>query len=266
MPAFVRSYLFNAFFFAWTFVLTVGALPALPFLSAAGTRRVARLWERVTLAALRLLVGIDHDVRGRQHLPASGAPALIASKHQSAWETLAFHLLVPEIAIGLKDELTRVPVLGWYLLKAGGIRIDRGGAARALRSLVEGARAATANGLSVLIFPEGTRQAPDAPPAYKPGVAALYASLHVPVVPVALNSGLFWGRRSALKRPGRIVVEFLEPIPPGLDRKTFMVLLEDRIEAATTRLLAEGRALDSPERSPYNPQPRPGSSVGRAAD
>ncbi len=235
----VRSHLFNGFFFAWTAVLTLGALPALPFLSATRTRAVARLWERVTLAGLRVLVGLDHEVRGREHLPAGGKPALIASKHQSAWETLAFHLLVPDVAIGLKHELTRVPVLGWYLLKAGGIRIDRGGAGRALRSLVEGARAATAGGLSVLIFPEGTRQAPGAPPDYKPGVAALYAALGVPVVPVALNSGLFWGRRCALKRPGRIVVEVLEPIPRGLDRKTFMRVLEERIEAATARLLAE---------------------------
>lgn len=242
MPALVRSHLFNVFFFAWTVVITLVALPALPFLSAAQTRGVARVWERVTLAALRLLIGIDHEVRGRQHLPAPDAPTLIASKHQSAWETLAFHLMVPNIAIGLKHELTRIPVLGWYLTRAGGIRIDRGDAARALRSLVKGAKAAVADGLSVLIFPEGTRQAPGAPPDYKHGVAALYSTLQVPVVPVALNSGLFWGRRSIMKRPGRIVVEFLEPIPPGLDRQTFMALLESRIEAATARLLAEGRA------------------------
>ncbi len=241
-PALVRSHLFNGFFFAWTVVIVLGCLPALPFLSAAGTRVVARVWERVTLAGLRVLVGLDHEVRGREHLRADGTPVIVASKHQSAWETLAFHLLVPELAIGLKDELTRIPVLGWYLTKAGGIRIDRGGAARALRSLVQGARAAVADGLSVLIFPEGTRQAPGAPPDYKPGVAALYTALQVPVVPVALNSGLFWGRRSALKHPGRIVVEFLEPIPPGLDRKTFMALLENRIETATARLLAEGQA------------------------
>jgi 1-acyl-sn-glycerol-3-phosphate acyltransferase len=137
-------------------------------------------------------------------------------------------------------------VFGWYLMRAGSIRIDRGGAGRALRSLVEGGRAAAARGCSVLIFPEGTRRAPDAPPDYKPGVAALYAALKLPVVPVALNSGLFWGRRSFRKRPGRIVVEFLEPIPPGLDRRTFMAELERRIEGATARLVAEGRAGAAP--------------------
>ena len=236
----LRSSAFNLFFYLWTVVLLLLTLPAFPFLSPAGVRRVARCWELGTLGGLRLIVGLEHEVRGREHLP--GTPVIIAAKHQSAWETLAFHVLVPEIAVGLKEELTRIPLLGWYLMKAQNIRIDRGGAARALRSLVEGARRVMADGLSVLIFPEGTRQAPGAPPDYKPGVAALYNALKVPVVPVALNSGLFWGRRRVTKRPGRITVEFLPPIPPGLDRKTFMQELATRIETATARLIAEARS------------------------
>jgi 1-acyl-sn-glycerol-3-phosphate acyltransferase len=127
-------------------------------------------------------------------------------------------------------------------MRGGCIRIDRGGAARALRSLVEGARAAAAKGLSILIFPEGTRRAPEDPPDYKPGVAALYVALDLPVVPVALNSGLFWSRRSFMKRPGQITVEFLDSIPPGLDRRTFMTELQSRIETATARLVAEARS------------------------
>jgi 1-acyl-sn-glycerol-3-phosphate acyltransferase len=190
-------------------------------------------------AGLRVLIGLTYEVRGTERLPAT--PAIIASKHQSAWETLTLHLLVHDLAVGLKHELTRVPLLGWYFVKGGAIRIDRGGAARALRSLVEGARRAAARGCSILIFPEGTRRAPDDPPDYKPGVAALYEALHLPVVPVALNSGLFWGRRSFLKRPGRVVVEFEEPIPPGLARRQLMAELERRTETATARLVAEGR-------------------------
>lgn len=259
----LRSSAFDLFLYLWTVVVCLAVLPAYPFLTARGMRAVARFWERVLLVALRWIVGLDHEVRGREHLPKT--PVIIAAKHQSAWETLVFHWLVPEVAVGLKEELTRLPVFGWYLMRAGNIRIDRGAAARAIRSLVEGAKRSIAEGLSVLIFPEGTRRAPGDPPDYKPGVAALYTALKVPVVPVALNSGLFWRRRGIIKRPGRIVVQFLEPIPPGLDRKTFMRLLEDRIETATTNLLAEAQA-GQPPAMPLYPASRPGSSVGRAAD
>jgi 1-acyl-sn-glycerol-3-phosphate acyltransferase len=233
----LRGLLFNALFYLWTALFCLLVLPVFPFLSPAGMRRAARFWERVTFALLRFTVGLSHEVRGREHLPPS--PVIIASKHQSAWETLAFHVLVPEVAVGLKEELTRIPVFGWYLMRAGNIRIDRGAAARAIRSLVEGAKGAVASGLSVLIFPEGTRSAPGDPPDYKPGVVALYNALRLPVVPVALNSGLFWRRRSLVKHPGRIVVQFLEPIPPGLERKIFMQTLEQRIETATARLVEE---------------------------
>lgn len=237
----LRAAAFNLFFWTWTTVLSLAVLPAYPFLSPPAMRAVARFWERGLLGALRLLVGLTYEVRGREHLPAT--PIIIASKHQSAWETLAFHVLVPNVAIGLKEELTRVPVFGWYLMRAGAIRIDRGAAAKAIRSLVEGAKRAAGQGLHVLIFPEGTRSLPGAAPDYKPGVAALYGALRLPVVPVALNSGLFWSRRSFIKRPGRIVVEFLPAIPPGLDRKTFMSELERRTETATDRLVAEAQAL-----------------------
>jgi 1-acyl-sn-glycerol-3-phosphate acyltransferase len=233
----LRGLLFNALFYLWTALFCLLVLPVFPFLSPAGMRRAARFWERVTFALLRFTVGLSHEVRGREHLPPG--PVIIASKHQSAWETLAFHVLVPEVAVGLKEELTRIPVFGWYLMRAGNIRIDRGAAARAIRSLVEGAKGAVASGLSVLIFPEGTRSAPGDPPDYKPGVVALYNALRLPVVPVALNSGLFWRRRSLVKHPGRIVVQFLEPIPPGLERKIFMQTLEQRIETATARLVEE---------------------------
>ena len=237
----LRALAFQVTFYAWTVLVCLAALPAYPFLSPPAMRWVARFWERGALGLLRATTGLGYEIRGRDRLPAG--PAILASKHQSAWETLAFHVLVPEVAIGLKEELTRIPVFGWYLMRAGNIRIDRGAAATAIRSLVRGARAAAAKGLKVLIFPEGTRRGPDDPPDYKPGVAALYAALDLPVVPVALNSGVFWRRREFVKHPGTVVVEFLPPIPPGLDRKTFMRELEQRTEAATRRLVAEGRGL-----------------------
>ncbi len=233
----LRASAFNLAFYLWTAVLALAGLPLLPLWDEARTRAYARFWERGIHRLLRLLVGLTFEVRGREHLPPG--PALIASKHQSAWETLTFHLLVPNLVVGLKRELTRIPLFGRYLLKAGCIPIDRDSPQRAIRSLVAGARRAVARGDCVLIFPEGTRRPPGAPPDYKPGVVALYRALGVPCVPVALNSGLFWGRRSWLKAPGRIVVEFLEPIPPGLERRRFQELLEARIEEATRRLVAE---------------------------
>lgn len=236
---FLRASLFNLAFYAWTVPLAVLGAPALPFLREEQVRAYARFWERGIHLLLRTIVGLDYEVRGRERLPAT--PCIIASKHQSAWETLAFHVIVPKVVVGLKRELTLIPLFGQYLLKAGNIPIDRESPQRAIRSLVEGAKRAIARGDHVLVFPEGTRRPPDAPPDYRPGVAALYRSLGVPVVPAALNSGVFWGRRSWLKFPGRIVVEFLEPIPPGLDRATFMRTLEERIETATRRLVAEAR-------------------------
>ena len=235
----LRALLFQVTFYVWTTVYCLGVLPAYPFLRPPAMRAVARTWQRVNLWLLRVTVGLTYELRGRDRVPPG--PVIMASKHQSAWETVVFHALIPEIAIGLKEELTRIPVFGWYLMRAGNIRIDRGAAANAIRSLVRGARAAVAQGLTVMIFPEGTRRAPGDPPDYKPGVAALYAALGLPVVPVALNSGVFWRRREFVKHPGRVVVEFLEPIPAGLERKVFMRTLEERTEAATARLVAEAR-------------------------
>ncbi|HEX2528471.1 MAG TPA: lysophospholipid acyltransferase family protein [Geminicoccus sp.] len=233
----IRSAIFNVLIWTWTLVCLIGILVVGPFLDAPGVRAYARRWERGIIFLLRWVVGIRHEVRGLQHLPAE--PVIIASKHQSAWETLTFHTIVHELSVGLKYELTRIPVFGHYLVKSGCIRIDRGAAAKALKSLVDGAERAMAAGRHVMIFPEGTRRSPGAPPDYKPGVAALYKQLGRPCVPVALNSGAFWGRRSFAKRPGTIVIEFLEPIPAGLARAAFMRTLEERIETATARLVAE---------------------------
>ncbi|MGD9507211.1 MAG: lysophospholipid acyltransferase family protein [Geminicoccaceae bacterium] len=246
----LRSLAFQLFFYLWTAALCLAVLPVFPFLSPAAMRATARVWERMTLRVLSVVVGLSYEVRGSERLPQT--PVLLAAKHQSAWETLAFHVIVPDLAVGLKEELTRIPVFGWYLMRAENIRIDRGAAARAIRSLITGAKIAVGRGLSVLIFPEGTRMAPGEAPDYKPGVAALYAALDLPVVPVALNSGVFWRRREFVKRPGLIVVEFLEPIPPGLARKAFMQHLEQAIETATASLVAEAHGRGA------------GQSVGRS--
>lgn len=232
----VRSLAFNVGFWVWTASLAILALPLL-LLPRRAMQALGRCWGRGALALARAVVGLRYEVRGRERVPQG--PAVFAIKHQSAWETMIVHSLLDDPAIALKRELTLIPLFGWYVLRAGMIRIDRAAGARALRSLVEAARGALARGSSVVMFPEGTRVAPGQRRPYQPGIAALYLHLKRPVVPVALNSGMYWSRRSFLKRPGRIVVEFLEPIAPGLDRGDFMAELERRLEGATERLLAE---------------------------
>lgn len=235
---YLRSLIFAVSFTATTIVMSLAVMPAL----ALPYRMVLfckQLWLTVVLWQIRLVVGIGYEERGRENIPAG--PVIFAAKHQSAWDTLGPSYLHPDLVYVLKRELTLIPVWGWYLIRAGMIPIDRARGTAALKKLVDRAKKAIAKGRSVLIFPQGTRTAPGIMRPYLPGVAALYANLNVPVVPVALNSGLFWPRRQLIKRPGTITLQYLEPIPPGLDRRTFMKTLADRIEPATHRLEAEAR-------------------------
>lgn len=229
----LRSLVFNLLFFAWTAVILLAGLPVLPF-GVAAVHAVGRSWVRVTLALLAVVVGLRHRIVGLENLP--DGPAIIAAKHQSAWDTLIFALPLRLPAYVLKRELMRIPVFGPYLACAGMIPVDRAGGGAALKQMVAKANAAAAAGRHLLIYPEGTRTAPGERRPYHPGVAALYGQLDLPVVPVALNSGRFWGRRAFIKRPGVITVEFLPPIPPGLTRRAFMAELERRIETASDRL------------------------------
>ena len=193
---------------------------------------------------LRVIAGTRLEVRGRENLP-NGA-CLVAAKHQSAWDTFALIPLFRDPAVVLKAELTHIPLYGWFCTKFEHIIVSRERAAVALKAMIATSRERAAQGREIVIFPEGTRSPPGAPPDYKPGIVALYEQLGLPCVPLALNSGLYWPRRSLLRHPGTIVVEFLEPIPPGLDRRTFRAELERRIEDATGCLIAEAAASPCP--------------------
>jgi 1-acyl-sn-glycerol-3-phosphate acyltransferase len=233
---FLRSAVFFLWFALVSATLAIAFLPALA-LPRGVTVWMSRSWSALVFWGLRVIAGIAFEVRGT--VPANGV--LVAAKHMSMWDTMALYLTLDDPAVVLKRGLTLIPFYGWYVSKAGSIAIDRAGGAQALRRMAAAAKAVIAQGRSVLIFPEGTRKKAGAPPDYKPGVAGLYGQLGVECVPAALNSGLFW--TGFIKRPGRIVLEFLEPIPPGLKSREFMKQLEDRIEVATARLIAEGRAL-----------------------
>lgn len=234
-----RALAFNLAFFAWTVIIgTIG----LPFLCTprAAAMRFGRFWSRSVLVLLRVLVGLDYQIRGLDRIPRGGC--VIAMKHQSAWDTLILPVVLGDPAIVLKRELLLLPFYGWYAARAGSIAIDRKAGAGALRNMVARARASAVQGRPIVIFPEGTRVAPGVHLAYQPGVAALYQALALPLVPAAVNSGLFWGRRAFVKRRGRITLEFLEPIPPGWPRRRLMAELERRVETATAALLREGAA------------------------
>ncbi|MFI5000937.1 MAG: lysophospholipid acyltransferase family protein [Reyranellales bacterium] len=231
----LRSFAFNVGWYAGTAVFAVVGSPIL-LLPRRCVLAWAHLWLGFCLGWLRLTCRLGHRLSGLENLPKG--PAIIASKHQSTWETLALALLFPDVAIVLKRELLFIPVVGWAMARAGNISVVRSEGSTALRSLLRQGRAVLDDGRSILIFPEGTRVAVGAERPYHGGTAALYRQLGVPVVPVALNSGLFWGRRKFIKRPGTIDVEILPPIAPGLAREEFMATLRERIETATKRLVS----------------------------
>lgn len=234
-----RALAFSALFYGWTALLAITVLPLL-VAPRRWVQAYRNAWVFGSFALLRATVGITHQVRGTALLP--DGPAIFAVKHQSAWDTVAVNRLVPDPAVVLKRELMYIPIFGWCLHRLGLIAVDRAGGAGALRRMVAQARQRIAEGRPIVIFPEGTRTAPGTRRPYHPGVAALYGALDVPVVPVALNSGLFWPRRSLNMRAGTITVEFLPAIAPGLDRRHFMRELEASIETAAERLHDEALA------------------------
>lgn len=235
----LRSLLFNVFFFGWTTICVIAGLPLL-LGPRIGIYYLGRVWAHPIIAALGLICGLHYRVRGLENLPEGAA--LIAAKHQSAWDTIIFSILLWDHSFVLKRELIRIPLFGLYLARAGLIPVDRSGGSKALRKMVAAAKQVAAAARPIVIFPEGTRVAPDQHQPYQPGVAALYSQLKIPVVPVALNSGVFWGRRSVWKQPGTITLEFLPPIETGLPRKAFLQQLEQAIEGRSRALLSDAEA------------------------
>ncbi len=231
---FLRSLLFNFLFYWWMAIIFLMAVPLL-FLPP----RFAHVFAKVACGGIlwlsRWIAGIRYEIRGQEYIPQKGA--LIASKHQSVWDTIIFQYLWPDVAFVLKKELLSIPIYGQFIRKYEMIPIDRRTASQALKSLMQGTKNVLAQQRKVVIFPEGTRTLPTSSPKYQRGIAMLYEKLNVPVVPVALNSGLFWPRRKFIRRPGKVVVEFLPPISSGLSRDDFMNELTNRIETASNKLI-----------------------------
>jgi 1-acyl-sn-glycerol-3-phosphate acyltransferase len=233
----IRSIAFNVLFYLNTWVYLVIALPTF-FMPYRSVVWVAKSWGRTNLKLLRV-AGIKIEVRGAEKIPQGAL--LVAAKHQSAWETFALQTLFDNPLFILKRELLWIPFFGWLLWKGRMVAIDRRAGSRALADMTARACEEPADDRQPIIFPEGTRRPAGAEPKYKFGVAHLYEAAGVTCLPVALNSGVFWPRRSILRYPGTIVIEVLDPIPPGLDKQVFFDRLKDVMETATARLIANAK-------------------------
>jgi 1-acyl-sn-glycerol-3-phosphate acyltransferase len=235
---FLRSLIYNVLFYVLLIGWLIVAIPTFVMRRSA-IMTLARIWSRQNTWLLRVVCNVKVEFRGVEKIPRG--PLVVASKHQSMWETFALLQVLEHPLYILKRELTRIPFFGWYLIKADMISVDRSAGGRALLKMVRQASEEVRNGRQLIIFPEGTRRPPGAPPDYKPGVAQLYASCRTNCLPVALNSGLFWPRRTFMRYPGTLVVEFLDLLPPGLPRDEFLTRISTVIEEATARLVEAGQ-------------------------
>jgi len=249
---FLRSLAFNAFFYLHTIFWLFALLPTEVLPKGAFWWGVNH-WARINRWALTAIGGVKVEIRGLENLPKGGA--LIAAKHHSTFETVSLLDLLVWPSYVMKRELRKIPLFGWYTIKGEQISVDRRAGRAALTDMTERAKAEVGRGRQIMIFPEGTRRPAGAAPHYKHGIAHLYEKLGVPVVPMALNSGLFWGRHDFFRHPGTLVVEFLPAIPPGRDSEEVFAELQRVIETNTDRLI--GEALAAP-----NPPPLP--EAGRA--
>jgi len=230
----LRSALFGLWFYITMFFWGLVFMPVVAMGRDKYIWRAMRGWGKTTLWGLRWICNVHVTFEGLEHLPKGAA--LIASKHQATLDTVLPSQIFSEPVFVVKKELENMPVFGFYM-KYGMIPVDRDAHAKALKDMLRAARVVIAKGRQIVIYPEGTRQELDAPPDYKPGIAALYKDLGLPVTPIALNTGLSWPPSGIIRRPGRITLKVLPPIPPGLPRAEFMQELERVIETESQALL-----------------------------
>lgn len=239
----LRSYLFLLWLYGWMAICGVLYVPTM-LMPRVVTQRAIGLYGEIVRFGLKLICGVDTEIRGREHMVPG--PAIYAGKHQCMMDVFIPFMTVRDPCHILKKELVWTPFLGWYVLSTQMIPIDRAGTTRTLKAMIDKAKQRAADGRTIIIYPEGTRRDPNAPPDYQPaGISALNKALNVPIIPVATNAGLCWPAKGAQFKPGKIVYEILPSIPGGLDRKTLMARLESELEGASNRLIDEGRAVQA---------------------
>jgi len=236
------TYIRNASFYALQVAFALFFIPVFsPLLLINGKKFgkiILDLWFSLIKGGCKNIIGIDHKLQGDENLREAllRGPCLFVAKHQSSWETGILGHYVGNFCFIIKKELSRVPLYGWFLKKSQMIFVDRSGGSRALKDLLIQAKERVAGGTSIIIFPEGTRTMPGQKVKYQIGVAFLYESLNIPVVPIAHNSGVFWGRKGFKKKPGEITLQFLPIIEPGLSREEFMEKIKESIEGACAKM------------------------------
>ncbi|TKT75287.1 1-acyl-sn-glycerol-3-phosphate acyltransferase [Aquamicrobium sp. LC103] len=245
----LRSFAFNVAFYANLIVQMIFWTPYYFLAPRHRAWMVPKFWSRSSLWLQKVIAGTEARIEGIENLPEG--PFILAPKHQSFWDTIAFFPYLRDPVYILKRELTWIPFFGWYISKMKMIPIHRGSRSKALKDALRIARERMAEGRQLIIYPEGTRRAPGAEPAYKYGIVEIYAQLGVPVVPVAHVAGLFWPRRRFLRYPGVIHARFLPPIEPGLEKEAFLERLIAETEAGCDELLLE--AADAANPPPFPP-------------
>ncbi len=227
----LRSCVYAAAFYGSVFILSFLMLPTL-LLTSDNARVFYRWWARLSATLIRYILRIDYRIEVEEGAALPDGAALVACKHQSAWETLVSYEFLADPAFVLKKELTQIPIFGAYLIKSKQISVDRAAGSKALRGMIADVQHRIEEGRTVVIYPQGTRVKPGVKAPYQPGIAALYRGVDVPVVPIALDSGEYWPRNSFMKKPGIITVRVLKAIEPGMTRSEFLRVLEARIEKA----------------------------------
>ncbi len=228
----IRSWIYTILFLAWSLFAAVIQLPCL--VTRRGALGGTRVWARGVMFLARTVAGITFRAEGREHIPKG--PCIIAAQHQSSFETYKLFLEVENPVLVLKRELIFIPFIGWYILRAGLVPIDRSAGPKAMRRMLRAADAAVARGAQILIFPEGTRASPGEYKPYRPGVVGLYNHCNVPLIPMALNSGYTWGKTRVRKEPGEIVFKYLPAIETGLGKQELLAKLRESIETAAATL------------------------------
>lgn len=233
----IRSFLFKGIFYFWSFLCCLVALPLLylPYCQPKWLIGIQTVWSRSILILLRVIMGLKIDIQGRENIPLGGA--LIAAKHQSSFDTFVMHSIIHAPAFIMKKELLKIPLYGRFCEKTGMIPIDRDGGSKSMRALLKRTKEEIGEQRPVIIFPEGSRSVPGSHLPYQPGIYGIYKFLKMPVVPLALNSGVYWPKNGSLQAGGTIVLKFLSPILPGKEKEEFLTELENSIEHASIQLL-----------------------------
>lgn len=235
---FLRSLVFNILFYILLVVWVIIGIPTY-LMPRWGILWIAKNWGLSSIWLMRVICNTKVEYRGVEKIPRG--PLLVAAKHQSIWETFALLQFFDQPLYILKRELKWLPFFGWYLSKADMIGVNRSAGGRTLLDMAKAAHDEVQRGRQLIIFPEGTRRPVGAEPRYKFGVGQIYVDCEVTCLPVALNSGLCWPRRTFMRYPGTIIVEFLDPLPPGLSRDEFLTQVSTAIETATNRIVQETR-------------------------